>query len=142
MEQVLGAHHVELQARAQRVRLQNMHLLSGAAQVAGKLTEARIDYRFLKGPHLSQKIYGDAGLRHSKDLDLLVRRESAVSTVELLQSQGWKLLDGELLLKGGLQRRIAEYRLRHVQLLHQRARIGLELHWRIEAASSQALEEK
>lgn len=142
MENVLGDRQGELKARARKVRLQNLRLLSASVQLAGHLSDAGIAHHFLKGPQLSQKIYGDAGLRHSKDLDLLIRPPQLAETVELLQARNWKLLDAGMWLNGGVCRRLAECRLRHLQMLHEQTGIGLELHWRIEAKPSPRLEQK
>jgi hypothetical protein len=52
------------------------------------LGAAGVLYRFFKGSLLSQKICGDVGLRHSIDLDLLVRPGQIAGAAGILQADG------------------------------------------------------
>jgi len=81
-------------------------------------------------------------LRHSIDLDLLVEPQHIPRAVELLRADAWEPRDAAMWLKGGLYRRMAEIRIRHLQLFQPQQKIGLELHWRVEAARSPGLEAK
>ena len=50
---------------------------------------AKIDVLPLKGPYLAERVYGDTGLRISRDLDLLVRKPDFAAGVMLLQESGF-----------------------------------------------------
>lgn len=141
MQDLLRGSLRSLQQRAGSCRLQNLRLLAASHQVERDLSASGIEHRFLKGPRLSQKIYGDPGCRHSKDLDLFVRPADTASAVEVLQEHGWVLHKPGMWLKGGVHRRLAQHRHRHLQLFHREKQIGIELHWRIEAGIGRELED-
>lgn len=71
-----------------------------ALQVAGWLgrlraafDEAGLDWLALKGPALSQQIYGDPGWRTARDLDVLVPGDQVARAVAVAETLGWQAPD-------------------------------------------------
>jgi hypothetical protein len=73
----------------------------------------------LKGPFLSERLYGDPGLRISNDIDLMVPAHQIQNAIQLLEEAGW------------VRPRMGNaLPLLHQVLVHP-AGIRLELHWRL-----------
>ena len=104
----------------------HLQLLMG---VLKGLDAAGISAMPLKGPLLSFELYGDAGLRESKDLDVLIPRADLPAARLCLCDMGWHLRKDD----SHLTPRQSEFRSRHehhVSLVHTRQNAELELHWR------------
>jgi hypothetical protein len=69
-----------------RNKMRMMKLTSELIRIHKLFTENNIDYISLKGPALSQQIYGDYTIRSSRDLDILVRVEDLDKVNLLLNS--------------------------------------------------------
>ncbi len=79
-------HHAEYQCRQQGL------VLAGEwARLQKSFSAQGLSATILKGPQLSQKIYGDVGVRHSKDLDLYVSKEQLNPVCRHLQDNGYEL---------------------------------------------------
>ena len=72
-------HHSEINRKKTIVRA--MELCS----LAKLFNENGIDFRVLKGIPLSMELYGDIGMRQSKDIDILVRKEDYSKVILLLK---------------------------------------------------------
>jgi hypothetical protein len=93
-------------------------------RVIATLAGAGIRCTALKGPMLSQALYGDPGRRPSGDIDLLVAREQLYDAVEVVRELGYGA-PGDYIDKRGLPRL-------HLALSHERDQLPpVELHWRI-----------
>jgi Uncharacterised nucleotidyltransferase len=78
----------------------------------------------LKGPQLSEAIYGDPGRRLSSDIDLLVAPERLTTAVEVVRGLGYES-PTDFVYGSGLP-------LLHFALLHPRGELPpVELHWRV-----------
>lgn len=78
----------------------------------------------LKGPVLAEALYGDPGLRHMSDLDILVASEDLAGAAAVLAKQGYEL-QPEDHRERGLPRL-------HINLTHTSALLPpVELHWRV-----------
>jgi hypothetical protein len=118
-----------LRKRSDACRLQAIIRLQLLASVLETLNQAGIPVMPLKGPLLSLEMYGDAGFRQSKDLDVLVAHEDVVKTQECLETLGWRRGAGY----ASLTRRQSEFNLRyeqHIGYVHPNRGCELELHWR------------
>ena len=62
----------------------------GIAQILRLLSNARISAMPLKGIPLAESLYGDAALRVSDDIDLLVPPDSAIKAFHILVSSGYQ----------------------------------------------------
>jgi hypothetical protein len=75
----------------QRARL--LFTLSMTAELfrlLGKFSVAGMEALVVKGPVLSARTYGDAGVRQYEDVDLLVRQRDVLRFAELMTSEGYE----------------------------------------------------
>lgn len=119
----------ELQRRSDLCRRQAMLHLQLLAGILRRLNQGGIPVMPLKGPLLSLALYGDVGLRQSKDIDILVPQSEIRRTQEYLEDMGWRLAaDYFVLSPRQLEATLLhEY---HVGYLHPQQGCQLELHWR------------
>jgi Uncharacterised nucleotidyltransferase len=105
-------------------RRQGVFLQAIAGRVTGALAAAGIRSTTLKGPALSEVLYGDPGRRPSSDIDLLVAREQLDDAVKVVRRLGYKAPIDHV-TDDGLP-------LLHFALVHERGQLlPVELHWRI-----------
>jgi hypothetical protein len=119
----------ELQQRSDACRMQAVRHSVELAEVLRAFNSAGIPVMPFKGPLLSLELYGDVGLRQSKDLDLAVRLEDVSRAQACLESMGWRFDSGYF----PLTPRQWEGFLRHewhIGFVHSSGGCGLELHWR------------
>jgi hypothetical protein len=94
-----------------------------AARILGELSRRDVRAMPLKGPALARHLYGDVGLRTSRDLDVLVAPGDLTPAGEALAAMGYQddgrthWVDGRPLL--------------HVRYVHQAGLPAVELHWRV-----------
>jgi hypothetical protein len=94
------------------------------ARVTALLTDAGIRCSTLKGPELSEILYGDPGRRPSNDIDLLVATEQLRDAVEVVRTLDYDHPTDHI-ENNGLP-------LLHFALIHLRGALPMiELHWRI-----------
>lgn len=118
-----------MRERSDACRMQAIVHLQLLARVLESLNHANVPVMPLKGPLLSLEMYGDVGLRQSKDLDVLVAREDVFKTQECLETLGWR----RTAEYASLTRRQSEFNLRyeqHIGYVHPQRGCELELHWR------------
>jgi hypothetical protein len=88
------------------------------------LTDAGIRSAALKGPLLSERVYGDPGRRLSSDIDLLVPPEDLQHAVQVVRRLGYHA-PSDYVQECGLPRL-------HFVLVHERGEWPpVELHWRV-----------
>ncbi len=105
-------------------RRQSAFLALIAERAVNALALAGIRAATLKGPALSESLYGDPGCRPSGDIDLLVDRERLTQAVTVVRELGY-VAPGDHLEDDGLP-------LLHFTLIHERGQLPpIELHWRI-----------
>ena len=128
----------ELRKRSDACRLQAIVRLQLLAGVLEALNHASVPVMPLKGPLLSLELYGDAGFRQSKDLDVLVGPEDVAKTQECLKALGWQPTSEY----ASLTRRQSEFNLRyeqHIGYVHPQRGCELELHWRTAGETSEVV---
>lgn len=121
----------ELRQRSDACRKQSVQFAMILAGVLRRFNDAGIPVMPLKGPTLSLDIYGDVGLRYSRDLDVEVRKEDLKKAQACLESGDWKLESTFF----PMSPRQWESFLRHEQHINfVRSRTGalLEVHWRMQ----------
>jgi len=95
-----------------------------SVRIMAMLADAGICCTPLKGPLLSEAIYGDSGRRLSSDIDLLVATERLQAAVEVVRGLGYDA-PTDYVERCGLPRL-------HFALVHERGELPpVELHWRI-----------
>jgi Uncharacterised nucleotidyltransferase len=105
-------------------RRQSVFLQTIAARVTAALAGAGIRCTTLKGPALSEVLYGDPGRRPSSDIDLLVAGDQLDDAVKVVRELGYKAPTDHV-TDDGLP-------LLHFALIHERGQLlPVELHWRI-----------
>ena len=119
----------ELQRRSDACRMQAVKHSLMLAEVLRGFNRAGIPVMPFKGPLLSLELYGDVGLRQSKDLDLAVTLGDVSRAQACLENMGWRFDSGYFPLtprqwEGFLSH---EY---HIGFVHSSGGSGLELHWR------------
>ena len=81
---------------------------------------------FLKGPTLSQDLYGDVSLRTSNDLDILISIKDIYIAEKILIAEGFEKDDYiETVLNDW------KWRHHHITFIHPQKRIKVEVHWRL-----------
>lgn len=109
---------------AEAARLHSGFLLLVCQRVMSALADAGIPSTPLKGPLLSEAIYGDPGRRLSNDLDLLVAPEHLPRAVKVVCGLDYDVPTDHV-GQDGLP-------LLHFILLHRRRELPpVELHWRV-----------
>ena len=95
-----------------------------ALQLVRALDDAGLAVVPLKGPHLAERLYGDAGMRTSNDIDLLVQPEDFPRAIAVLGDAGYTS-DGKAPWRNGLP--LFESSLRSGDSW----RPPIDLHWRL-----------
>jgi len=119
----------ELQRRSDACHMQAVRDSLKLAKVLKGFHSAGIPAMIMKGPILSLELYGDLGLRQSKDLDLAVSLEDISKAQACLENMGWRQ-DAAWF---PLSPRQWENFLRHeydLHFVHPQGDCLLELHWR------------
>jgi len=98
-------------------------------EVLKAFNRAAITVMPLKGPILSFDLYGDVGLRQSKDLDIAVAMEDIQQAQACLENLGWRLDSGYFPLSLR-QRESFLLHEHHLGFVHPQGGCILELHWR------------
>lgn len=117
-----------LQRRNAACRMQAMRLTSLLVQVLKDFNQTGIPLIPLKGPLLSLELYGDLGIRHSQDIDIMVALGDMPAAQARLEKMGWRVQ-----LQPTFSPRHTEAFLKinhHMVYWHPLHRCSLELHWR------------
>jgi hypothetical protein len=119
----------ELQRRADLCQWRAVLHLQVLAGVLKGLNSIEIPVIPLKGPLLSFALYRDAGLRQSKDLDILVPQSEIRRAQKCLESMGWQL-GAEYFSLSTRQWEATFRHEQHVGYTHPQYNCELELHWK------------
>jgi len=84
----------------------------------------------LKGPVLSYRLYGDATVRRSSDLDVLVDETSIQEAVSLVEGLGYSIENNLWSERKCLHKRLIRSA-HHLNFIHKTKQYRLELHWRL-----------
>src|ERR1700733_10013092 len=109
---------------------ENLALAAEAVRLQQLFAEANLPVAFIKGVSLAKLAYGDLGIRHSKDLDLLVAPESFPAAAVLVEHAGYRrvapaaeISDARLRLLMGIRKDFT--------YVHEHSHSQVELHWRL-----------
>jgi hypothetical protein len=131
---LVGAFWPTLLQKARQQKLMQLQLMAQTNVIEQAFQHAHIGLSVLKGPALSQRIYGDPAYRHSKDIDLLVAPADLWPATEVLLSLGFEL--DEAFARDPAQHQLVEQHFWHLTFQHAVHRVIVELHWRIELVHS------
>jgi hypothetical protein len=105
-------------------RRQGAFLQLIAERVMAVLLDSGIRCTALKGPMLSETLYGDPGRRPSSDIDLLVAQEQMYRAVEVVRTLGY-VAPNDHVDESGMP-------MLHFVMLHAQGELPpVEIHWRI-----------
>jgi len=107
-----------------------MKLTSEGVRFSSKLNGEGISSILLKGPFLSEQLYGDAALRPSRDIDILVLPENIERVNEILLSDGYTMVYPDFILS---RKQRSYYQRNKNQYAYRNLDNGclVELHWRL-----------
>jgi hypothetical protein len=117
-----------LRQRSAANRMRAMRLASLLMQVLKDFNQAGIPLIPLKGPLLALELYGDSGIRHSRDIDIMVPLGDVSRAQAQIEGMGWRVYlqpctfsprHTEVFLQIG----------RHMVYWHPLQQCRLELHW-------------
>ena len=120
---------LELQKRSDACRMQAIRHSLILAEVLKAFNRAAIPVMSLKGPILSFDLYGDVGLRQSKDLDMACAPEDIAQAQACLEGQGWHH-DSFWFPLSPLQWKSCLRHEYHFGFVQPQGSCLLELHWR------------
>ena len=121
---------VELQRRSNACRMNAVRQCLLLSEILKALNNDSIACMPFKGQLLSHELYGDVGLRHSRDLDVAVMQEDLNRAKVCLEDLGWRQ-DGSTWfpLTSRQWTNLIQYE-HHLDFVHIRTGTLLELHWR------------
>jgi hypothetical protein len=120
----------ELQTRNHACRMEAVTLCLLLADVLKSFDRSLVRAMPLKGQLLSFELYGDIGLRHSKDLDICVAQEDLSSAWACLEKMGWHVNSSSWFPLSPKQYESFLKNEHHLEFLHPGCGQALELHWR------------
>jgi hypothetical protein len=107
-------------------QLRQLRLAGELTRLAGLIAAEGLTLISLKGPFFAQQLFGDMGLRASRDLDLLVKEEEFDRVEELLFGDGYQLVEHP----EAVDLKHMDKRIHHHAYRHPQKGILVELHYR------------
>jgi hypothetical protein len=119
----------QVRAAAFELARRNLLLAAEALKLERLFAAANLPMAFLKGTSLAALAYGDRGIRHSKDIDLLVDPEIALAAFRLLETAGYQRCN----LRDASDDRLKAWMIEahHLTYVHRDTSAQLEVHWRL-----------
>lgn len=115
--------------RQEAVTRQNMLSVAVLTRIAKLFEEQKIDFLLLKGLSVGMRYYPNPNLRHSRDLDLLIRPEQFELAEKLLKEMGFERTEFEPTRDWHKELQFKqEY---HFEYHCSRTGMTVELHWRL-----------
>ena len=121
----------KLKSRVSGNLIQSLKQAAELARLSQVLSQAGLAHLPLKGPWLSQRLFGDPGLRQSVDLDVLVQPREFGAALAALSEAGYERHRDYCLTPR--QERAILSRDEHIVLVRPGQKFPLELHWRAAA---------
>ena len=127
--EIPAAEKKELQKRSDACRMQAVRNSLKLVGVLKGFHSAGIPVMTMKGPILSLELYGDVGLRHSHDLDLMVKPQDLARAQACLEKMGWRQDAAWFPLSPWQWENLLRHEW-HLSFVHPHGDCLLELHWR------------
>ena len=128
-EQLPPAVAESVQQMARNTAMQSLKLTHELKRVSALLQLHQIEFVVLKGPPLAQQLYGNPGLRFSKDIDILVQEKDVERANTLLSGHSYLRVFPPLDFPEVAMSRYKEFSKDYVYR-HRDSGSELELHWR------------
>lgn len=109
---------------------QNLELAAEAVRLQHLFAEKDLPVMFFKGVSLAILAYGNLGLRHSRDIDILVAPEILAPASVLLERAGYRQHQPPPEFSTS-QLQMWTYRCKEVRYIHDAKQIEVELHFRL-----------
>lgn len=122
-----------LKAHAEQNRQSVLGLMGELNTISTILSPAGIILCVLKGPPLSQLLYGEMGMRVTTDLDLLLDEARLAEAESLLQQAGYRRVSPPVRITP-LQWRVYRRIRHHVNYTHPKRGVHIEIHWTLTTA--------
>ena len=123
-EQVL----ISLRNRFEKNTRRGLELTAELVRLIKLFEQGGIAVMALKGPALALQVYGDLGLRHAGDLDLLVHPDYFERADQMLCRNGYHRTNSAFVLSPKKQR-YSEQMFYHFNYLRNDGRVSVEPHW-------------
>jgi hypothetical protein len=120
----------EIRAQAAALARQNLALAAEAVRLQQLFVDANLPVIFVKGISLAKLAYGNLGVRHGKDLDLLVSRELFPAARALIERAGYQRFDPPAAISKTQLNLLLPLR-KDFGYLHEETGFEIELHWRL-----------
>ncbi|WP_234568206.1 nucleotidyltransferase domain-containing protein [Rhodohalobacter sp. 614A] len=117
-------------AENQQDRLLGMQRIGAFIEVTKALCEQNIWFLNLKGPLLSQRIYGDPTYRAFRDFDLLVAPKDVNRTMQLLERHGYQSTEFAW-PQSPKKQKITLHFINQVEMIHPKSGVMIEVHWKL-----------
>lgn len=111
-------------------RMLEMQQIGSFLEIAKLLKENDIEFINLKGPLLSDRIYGDPTYRYSRDFDILVEPNEVDQTLQLLRDEGY-YYPGFEWPESKKRQGIALHFLNQIEMVHKDSGLMIEIHWKL-----------
>jgi hypothetical protein len=130
----------QLKVRETQSRLQALRHACELAHLGKQFFRKDIELLPFKGPTLSVDLYGDPGLRHSKDLDVMVKTADLDRADQVMLEEGYKRTfpNFDPLPR---QTRTLQSAYQHYEYLHPQRLVNVELHWRLDLWTPEQISE-
>jgi hypothetical protein len=113
-------------------KMQQLDKVRRFVQVVDLLQGSGVVFLCLKGPVLSQQLYGDPAVRFSHDVDLLLLDRADMDRVDrLLISQGYVGVDNSSWPEKRTRQRILMDCVHHLAYVHKEHGFMVEIHWSV-----------
>ena len=120
---------VSLRNRFEKNTRRSLELTAELARLTKLFQQGGIPVMALKGPAaLALQVYGDLGLRHAGDLDLLVHSDYFEGVDQMLCRNGYRRTNSPFFLSPRKQR-YSERMFYHLNYLRNDGRVSVEPHW-------------
>jgi hypothetical protein len=108
-------------------QIRQLRLAGELTRLAGLVAAGGLTLISLKGPLFAQQLFGDMGLRASRDLDLLVKEEEFDQVEQLLFEDGYQRVEHP----EAADHKPMDKRIHHQEYRHPQKEILVELHYRV-----------
>jgi hypothetical protein len=120
---------IELKSRVQEKSLQNLQIAAVLIQVKSIFESIEIDFICLKGILLSEELFQDFSFRTCRDLDVLIHENDLEKAKNSLLQHGFLVLGADI--KSPKQKQHFLKQKHHLNFIHEKSGIILELHWKL-----------
>ena len=110
-------------------KMKRMASIKHFLEITDIFREADISFLCMKGPLLSYRIYGDASVRFSHDIDLLVEADSLDRIVTLMCGAHYELSEGVIWPDETFKQDILRQCTHHISFFNKELKFCVEIHW-------------